>query len=125
MKTVYIRQLRCLTEKDCPLWNGAITKIHISHIEKLQKTAFRLILGANYRGYENSLRTLNLSSLIDRRSKICRKFAFKTQKNPKYSAWFTKTSVKTRLSKQYFEYGARTARYRRSPLYYLTSLLNN
>lgn len=125
LKTVYIKQLRCLTEKDCPLWNGALTKTNISHIEKLQKTAFRLILGSNYRGYQNSLATLNLASLIDRRVKICTKFANKTQRNPKYSAWFTKSTVKTRFSKQFFEYDARTERYRRSPIYYLTSLLNN
>ena len=124
LKTVYKLQLRCLTEDGCPAFNGALTKQNINNLERLQKLAFRVILGSNYSGYKNAMKTLNLHSLSDRRLKKCTKFALKTAKNPKYKAWFQKMPNRTRTAKPYYEYYARTERYRKSPLFYLTSLLN-
>ena len=114
LKTVYKLQLRCLTEDGCPAFNGALTIENDKNLERLQKVAFRVILGSSYTGYYNAMETL----------KKCTKFAQKTAKNPKYKAWFQKMPNRTRTSKPYYEYYNRTERYRKSPLFYLTSLLN-
>ena len=124
LKTVYKLQLRCLTEDGCPAFNGALTVENDKNLERLQKVAFRVMLGSSYTGYYNAMETLNLPSLSDRRLKKCTKFALKTAKNPKYKAWFQKMPNRTRTAKPYYEYYARTERYRKSPLFYLTSLLN-
>ena len=121
---VYMLQMRCLTEQGCPAWNGALTKKNIEDLERLQKVALRIILGSRYPGYEKALELLDLTTLEERRLQLCINFAVKTSKNPKYSAWFTKTSSKTRTSQPYTEYYARTETYKKSPIYYLTGLLN-
>ena len=122
---VYKLQMRCLTELGCPAWNGALTKKNISDLERLQKIALKIILGNKYSGYQNALEELKLPTLSDRRIKLCTNFVIKTAKNPKFASWFTKTKIKTRTSKTYVEHYARTDVYRKSPIFYLTKLLND
>ena len=118
-------QIRCLAEQGCPAWNGALTIKNVEDLERLQKVALRIILGSSYPGYKKALELLDLPTLKERRLHLCINFARKTSKNPKYSAWFTKTTSNTRTSKPYIEHYARTEIYRKSPIFYLTELLNN
>ena len=47
-----------------------------------------VILGTNYRGYENALKVLEISKLSERREVLCLNFAKKAIKNDKYQHWF-------------------------------------
>ena len=128
---IYKIQIRCTTELSCPAWNGALTKVNIDKLEKLQKIAIKIILGEKYKSYKHALSVLKLETLYERRKKICISFANKTTKILKYKAWFIKNNVSSRTntnkykSKKYFEVFSRTSAYEKSPLIYLINLLNN
>jgi len=125
MLEVFELQIRCLTEIGCPAWNGSLLVKDDKELERIQKTAVKIILGNTYIGYENALNTLKIPKLDKRRGKICIKFAKRLGKSTKFSGWFLKTPpMKTRTSKKYILPKARTKTYEISPLFYLTKLLN-
>ena len=62
--------------------------------------------------YKNALRSLSMESLESRRNKLCLKFGKKAEKHEKHRKWF-KLEVKARLN-----------RFKKSPLSFLTDLLN-
>ena len=77
--------------------------------------------------YKNALKALNLLSLDNQRDKLCRKFANKASKHPKHQKWFklNNVDVNTRQDKmKYCNVFAKKNRYQKSPISYLTTLLN-
>ena len=99
-------------------------------IERVQKSAIAIILGAEYENYEQGLSNLSLQRLDLRRKKLCTTFARKAAKHPLHSNWFQKNDldikVKTRSQKQtYKPVRVRTQRLLRSPIPYMTMLLNS
>ena len=124
MLDVYILKIRCLAEIACPAWNGSITVKHSNILERIQKSAMRIILGQNYKSYKNALKKLDLKSLAERRKDICLTFAKKASKSSKYQAWFKRTKWKLRDNVQFLLPKTSTVRYKKSPLIYLTNLLN-
>ena len=75
---VYIKQVRCLLELAVAAWQGAITKAEMSALERVQRSAVRIILGQKFSSYENSLHTLQLEDLESRRQRLCLKFGRKS-----------------------------------------------
>ena len=90
-----------------------------------------VILGTNYRGYENALKVLEISKLSERREVLCLNFAKKAIKNDKYQHWFVvneqnQLGMQTRSGKSGLKtVETRTNRYRKSAIPYLTNLLND
>ena len=62
-----------------------------------------------------------METLVDRRVTLCLKFANKAYKNEKFRKWFSESESGLELK----EVTTRTSRYWKSPLPYLTDLLNN
>ena len=124
MLEVYILQIRCLTEIGCPAFNGTLTKDDINTLERIQKTACRIILGPKYISYQNALKILKIAQLDTRREKICLKFALKLQKNDKFSNWLINAPRKTRSDKKFILPKTRTKIYQKSPLFHLAGILN-
>ena len=101
-----------------------LTKTDIIKLERIQKTALRIILDQQYINYENALKKLKLETLEKRREKMGRKFAKKCEKSSKFCKWFIKSIRTNKSNKKYILPSARTTAYERSPLMYLTELLN-
>ena len=78
-------------------------------------------MGEEYTTYSRALIKLNMETLVDRRTALCLKFAKKAYKSEKFSQWFCDNETDIQLA----EIKTRTARYWKSPLPYLTDLLNN
>ena len=96
-------------------------------IERVQKSALCIILGENYHSYRSALKQVKLESLYTRRNKLCKKFAQKSLKNSKFCKWFKPNDRKTstRLIRPKFcEVVSRTERFRKSPISFLTDVLN-
>ena len=68
-------------------------------IERVQKSAIAIILGAEYENYEQGLSNLSLQRLDLRRKKLCTTFARKAAKHPLHSNWFQKNQSKNKISK--------------------------
>ena len=123
---VYFKQIRSIAEYAVPVWNSALTGEEIVKIERIQKIACNIILGQNYESYTSALKTLGLEKLSVRRRKICTKFAKKALKHKKFTKWFRPTpEVITRTKKpKFYDVVCKTARFEKSPLSYLTRILN-
>ena len=97
-------------------------------IERVQKTALHIILGDSYQSYKEALDMVGLESLEARRHKLSLKFARKAAVHPKHRNWFrlNTNTVNTRQEKSlYCPVYSNHDRFDRSPLAYLTNLLND
>jgi len=63
LKKIYILQIRSKLEQSAVLWHSSITKKCEINLERVQKSAFKIILGDKYVDYDNSLKVLKLQSL--------------------------------------------------------------
>ena len=136
MLDVYFKQIRSVLELAVPVWQPGLTRQEEKQIERVQKTAFYVILGEQYQNYQNSLEVLLAERLSDRRYTLCLNFAKKALKNPKYKSWFSESTddpkpkpntrgAKTKHFTKLKPVEARTGRYANSPIPYLTGLLND
>ena len=111
-----------------PVWHPSITGEQRLEIERVQKSAFHIILGECYRSYTSSLKALSMATLHSRRVKLCKKFARKSAKSEKCRHWFkvySKPSFTRTKPYQYCPVFSRTVRYEKSPISYLTTILNS
>ena len=124
---IYVKQVRSILELAVPAWHGAITQGEREDIERVQKGALHVILGAKYESYSKALKLVNLEDLESRRNKLCSKFAKKAEKHVKHHKWFKpKPKICTRQKQvKYCKIVARTGRLKNSPISFLTNLLNN
>ena len=67
---VYQKQVRSVLELAVPVWQPALTGKEKTQIERVQKCALHIILGANYHSYTVALNQIGCESLEDRRVKI-------------------------------------------------------
>ena len=69
-------------------------------LERVQKSAVKLILKENYKGYQKGLAELGLENLKERRELLCLEFARRCVKNEKSKYMFpgnnTKHMIQTR-----------------------------
>ena len=120
---VYIKQCRSVLEMAVPAWSPGLTVSNSLQIERVQKTAFAIILGEEYSSYSRALLKLKMKPLSDRRQDLCLSFAKKAFKNEKFSKWFCNTGTND-TDIELRNVKTRTKRYLNSPLPYLTGLLN-
>ena len=123
----FYKQIRTVVEFGAVVWNAGLTLENIAQIERVQKSALCVILGSNYRSYEDSCEELEMKTLAERRKDLCIKFAKKASNHPVHQAWFIRnpTDNTTRTKKPTFKPAcARTDRFRKSAIPYLTNLLN-
>ena len=128
MKTIYILFIRSLLEQSAPVWHSSLTEQDSTALERVQKSAVRIILGNRYLGYKKSLQKLDLQTLNERREELCLNFAQKCLKNIKTKHMFP-INVKshhmaTRKNEKYKIEHANTERFRKSSIIYMQHLLN-
>ena len=126
---VYSKQVRCVLELAVAVWSPGLTVGQAAQIERVQKSACAVILGEQV-DFKYALSILNLKILCERRKDLCLKFGKKCFKNDKFKQWFVErpndlSNIQTRSNKSTFlPVNTRTNRFSKSPLPYLTSLLN-
>ena len=62
-------------------WGIVLTLENFHDLERVQKNSLRIILGDNYLSYSNALTITGLSTLFERRTNLCLKFAKACVKN--------------------------------------------
>ena len=124
---IYTKQIRSILELAAPAWQGALTQSEKNDLERIQRAACHIILGSTYVSYSQSLKALNIQSLEHRRNKLSIKFAKKAEKNHKFKNWFKVNQRKAntrQVPTKYLPVRANHARYLKSPISFLTKLLN-
>ena len=81
---VYDKQIRCVLELAVALWEPGLSQIESKQIERVQKSAFSIIMGDDYLSYACAIDRLERKKLSQRRYDLCVKFAKKSQLHPKY-----------------------------------------
>ena len=134
MLDVYQKQVRSVLEMAVPVWQAGLTQVEVKQIERVQRTAFHIIIGEQYEDYDQACKELEYDKLGDRRYKLCKNFANKAVKHPEFQSWFCENAdpipnCETRTGKattrnKYQSVKTRTDRFAFSPLPYLTNILN-
>ena len=75
-------------EQSCTVWHSGLTEENCQDLERIQKTALKIILSEEYKSYENALNILELEKLDERREILCLQFAKKCLKNEKMKKFF-------------------------------------
>jgi len=70
----YTSAVRPVLEYACPMWHNSLTNEQCQQIESIQRCALKIICGQNYTGYYEICSNLELFSLVDRRSELCKAF---------------------------------------------------
>jgi hypothetical protein len=98
-------------------------------LERIQKTAVKIILGDKFITYEQGLLKLDMDNLSERRRALCLSFAQKCSKNPKTSHMFPRNEkthiMETRKPENFKVQHANTERLRKSSIIYMQHLLND
>ena len=88
MLDVYTKQVRSILELAVPVWSPGLTQLEVKKLERVQKTAFHIILGEKYVSYDNAMDILGCDRLVNRRKKLCENFGKRALKHPKFKSWF-------------------------------------
>ena len=125
---IYVLFIRSLLEQSAVVWHSSLTKENTDDLERIQKSALKVILGEKYLGYKKSLQKLDLETLYDRREQLCLNFAKSCIKNPKFNDMFPKNikkhSMELRNPEVYNVDHANNERYKKSAMVYMKNLLN-
>ena len=124
----YTTMIRSVLETNCVVFNSMLTQQEDEDIERVQRTVTMILLGPKFTTYEEACIELSLPILKIRRSELSLKFALRCLDNPKFSSLFVpvpEVNYSIRNREKYIVPMAATERYKRSPLVYLTTLLNN
>ena len=81
LKTIYISYIRSVLEQSAVVWHTSLTTENISDLERVQKSAIKIILKNRYQDYQNALQILDLEDLVQRRNNLCKSFAKQSVKN--------------------------------------------
>ena len=111
------------------MWHSSLTEENGNDLERIQKTACKIILGDKFKNYEEALQKLDLDNLHDRRTLLCLNFARKSCKNPKTSDMFPRNqkqhNMETRNPEDFQVQHANTERLLKSSIIYMQNLMND
>ena len=121
-----MKHVRSVVEFAAVVWSSSLTKEDIGSIERVQKCAFAIILGAKYRDYEEACAKLSMEKLTSRREKLALNFAKKSSVHPIHNHWFvpnTEETITRSIPTKFKPVLGRTKRLLQSAIPYLTQLL--
>ena len=126
LKTIYKLFIRSILEQSAVVWHSSLNVKNSQQLERVQKSAIKLIMGKRYSDYNDALKCLNLEKLSERRKKLCLNFAKKSIKHEKAKQLFPLNNSKKQLrNTEMFKVNfGNTGRYQKSTIPYLQNLLN-
>ena len=126
LKIIYIMYIRSLLEQSATVWHSRLTEENSNDLERVQKSAMKIIFQDKFNGYQNCLNKLDLPTLVERREQLCLSFAQKCVKHPKTQEMFPlndkKHIINTRKTEKYKIQYAHTDRLKCSSVIYMHNL---
>ena len=109
-------------------WHSGLTEKNKRDLERVQKSALKIILKDRYKDYKNALDVMKMDSLEVRRENLCLKFAKACVRNEKLSDMFPRNSknhlMEKRVREVFHVKKAKTERLRKSAIVNMQNLLN-
>ena len=81
LKDIFVLFIRSILEQSAVVWHSSITEENAADLERVQKSAIKIILQDQYRGYQQGLAWLGIETLHSRKKSLCLNFAIKCAKN--------------------------------------------
>ena len=81
LRELYFIFVRSILEQSATVWHSSLTQENANDLERVQKSALRIILGERYKSYKEGLAQLEIETLAERREILCLNFALKCVKN--------------------------------------------
>ena len=110
------------------LWHFGLSGKNKSSLERVQKSALKVILGKRYTSYSDALKKLKIESLEDRRRALCLKFAKKCLQVEKLKKLFKKDIKNHNMEKRKLDVfqvnRTQTERYKNSAIPQMQRMLN-
>ena len=129
LKIIYILFVRSLLEQSATVWHSSLTQENRDDLERVQRSAIKVILQEKYVSYKKGLAQLGLDSLDSRRDDLCLKFAHKCVKNPTLKNMFPvnmkQHQMKTRDEEKFEVKHANTERFKKSSIIYMKKMYAN
>ena len=129
LKNIYILFVRSILEQSSVVWNKSLTKDQKTDIERVQKTALKIILNQPDINYRKAMNQVNLESLEERRDQLSLQFAKKCLTNDKVKNMFpereSRCDIKLRNAEKYKVNFAKTTRYQNSAIPQMQKMLND
>ena len=101
--TLYILKVRSILMFGSACYHSSLTLEQSRKLELQQKRSLAVILGSDYRSYNNALTLTSLPRLDNLRETNYLKWAIKTQANPKHSDMFPLNLNNTRQTNKFIE----------------------
>ena len=121
-------QVRCKLEQAAPVWHHSLTQAEVGALERVQRSACRIIFGDTYKSYEDSLDVLKMDRLEKRRDKLTLSFAKSSLKIEKMNKLFplngSNHGMVRRNVEKYKVIKAKTERYKSSAIINIQRMLN-
>ena len=89
LKDIYFSYIRSILEQSSNVWHTSLTKENEESLERVQKSALKIILKDNYLNYENACDQLGLTDLKTRRAYLFEKFTLQSLNHPHMKEYFT------------------------------------
>ena len=128
LKKIYMLQVRSKLDQSAVLWHSSITKKNSGDLERVQKSALKVILGEKYENYKDALKVVGIDSLEKRREELCLKFAKQCVRHEKLKGLFPRIERRHKMEKRncekFYVKKANTERYRKSAIPSMQRLLN-
>ena len=84
VKNIYVLFIRSLLEQSSVVWHTSISSENRQDLERVQKTALKIICNDKYIGYKRSLAKVDLLTLEERRNILFEIFSITCAKNSKF-----------------------------------------
>ena len=109
-------------------WHSSLTMEESENLERVQKSAVKIILDEEYSEYKDGLIKLNIDTLSERRTSLCTNFAKETVKHEKVKHMFplneNNPNIKPSNHEMFKVNMALTERYKTSAIPQMQRLLN-
>ena len=129
MKNVYILFIRSILEQSSNVWHKSLTEENISNLERVQKSACKVIFGEKYLEYNEAINNLDIKTLAERREELFVNFTKKSYKNEKFKEYFKLNKKQTHMSlknpEQFHVTKFKTTRLNKSPIIQMQIVLND
>ena len=126
LNTIYISYIRSVLEQTAVVWHFALTEQNKQDLERVQKSACKIILKSKYTHYNKLLEILDIDNLNVRRTNLCKVFARKSERNSSLPFTLSDNThpMIIRQPNKYKLIFCRTERYKNSAIPRMQEMLN-
>ena len=113
-------------EQNALVWHSGFTEENQQDLERVQKSACKIIMKRKYESYNKALEILDLNYLIQRQNQLCRTFACKASRNSRiiFEPNIDSHTMYFRQNHIYKENFCKTERYKKSAIPSMQVMLN-